>query len=135
MISTDALLKLTDVRRKVEKLNQIGLFEEQYTQLYNKYPQTLSCPCTKISISYETFLHIKHSLHQICGSDFTTPAWIKRVSEFSYDITWRRDDFRLISGNTFQSVKILCDLITTTISYGLNQFYTSDYISGFVGLV
>ncbi|CAF1270809.1 unnamed protein product [Adineta ricciae] len=52
----------------------------QYSQLYEKYPQTLTCPCSKISIDYGTFFRIEYTFHPVCYSDFVTDNWIDYLS-------------------------------------------------------
>jgi hypothetical protein len=48
----------------------------QYLHLYSTYPQTLTCPCSKISISYDKFLDVHYTLHQVCSSVFVNQSWI-----------------------------------------------------------
>jgi hypothetical protein len=104
----------------------------QYSQLYATYPQTLTCPCTQISINYGKFLHVEYSFHQVCSSVFVTENWINYLS-----ILWERepletDDFRAAGKFTFQLLSALCDLVNTTVSDSLTRFYSSQYVSAFV---
>ncbi|CAF3140112.1 unnamed protein product [Rotaria sp. Silwood2] len=38
-----------------------------YERLLKQYPNTVQCPCTFISIPYETFITIETSFHQVCS--------------------------------------------------------------------
>ena len=38
---------------------------ETFLSLQQKYSSTLKCPCSKIAIKYETFLHHQPSYHQV----------------------------------------------------------------------
>lgn len=131
-ITTTILFLYTSVSTITKTVIVNAPTQFQYSQLYASYPQTLSCPCAKVSITYEKFLHVDYSLHQVCASNFTTNQWIEYFSQFPNDLDWRQDEFRIISASAIQSVRVLCDLITTTITYGLNQFHSSAYISGVV---
>ncbi|CAF1607460.1 unnamed protein product, partial [Adineta ricciae] len=107
---------------------------EKYLELYSKFPETLSCPCSAISISYGKFFLMDYTLHQVCSSDFVNDEWINYLTTHINFVwyLWNRFDFRLISGETFRGIKILCELLETTISQSLNQFYSDEYISGFL---
>jgi len=102
---------------------------DKYVELYYRYSQTLSCPCTKTSISYEDILEIQYSFHQICSSIFITEDWIQEFVEFSPSIYWMQNDFLHISQSIFQGLKAMCELINITISQSLTQFYSNEYIS------
>ncbi|CAF1526169.1 unnamed protein product [Adineta ricciae] len=107
---------------------------EKYLELYSQFPETLSCPCSAISISYGKFFLMNYTLHQVCSSDFVSDEWINYLTTHINFVwyLWNRLDFRLISGETFRGIKILCESLETTISQSLNQFYSNEYISGFL---
>jgi hypothetical protein len=104
----------------------------QYSQLYVTYPQTLTCPCTTISINYEEFLHVKYSFHQVCNSIFVTENWIYYLdTAYGFKI-FDYDDFRWTGPYTFQGLNAFCALVNRTISDSLIRFYSSQYVSAFV---
>jgi hypothetical protein len=105
---------------------------DQYFHLYAKYPQTLTCACTKISIEHKKLVNVKYSLHQVCTSDFVTDDWIHYLALSSAGIILNYDDFRWTAPYSFQALRAFCELINTTISNSLDQFYSSGYISAFV---
>ena len=106
-----------------------------YNQLYQEHPQTLTCPCAKISMSYGTFLRINHSLHQVCNSIYVTDDFISQIAMItreSINITESGtgpDDFRITAVSTFQAMRSLCLLAEDFISVNLEQFYSNKYIS------
>ncbi len=104
----------------------------QYSQLYLTYPQTLTCPCTKISINYETFLNVQYTFHQVCNSSFVTQDWIDYLYAYSGNRAVYVIDFPYIATNTFQGLSTLCALVNQTISNDLSQFYSSQYVSASV---
>jgi hypothetical protein len=104
----------------------------QYLQLYSIYPQTLTCPCTQISISYGAFLDVQYTFHQVCSSFFITEDWFAYLST-TYQIgNVSTGDFRLRSPSIFQALNAFCGLINETISNRLAQFDSSQYVSAFV---
>ena len=104
----------------------------QYSQLYSRFPQTLTCPCSTISINYDTFLHVNYTLHQVCNSVFVTQPWISYLSTSHGGRPLFTEDFRWTSTSAFQGLSAFCELIDQTISYRLKQFYLTQYVSASV---
>ena len=104
----------------------------QYSQLYSRFPQTLTCPCSTISINYDTFLHVNYTLHQVCNSVFVTQPWISYLSTSHGGRPLYTEDFRWTSTSAFQGLSAFCELIDQTISYRLMQFYLTQYVSASV---
>lgn len=100
----------------------------EYKNLYQKYPQTLSCPCSKISTSYKTFIDITFSFHPICSSIFVTEQWIGAISSSS-PMNFRCNDFRWLGPNILQALKGHCDLANQTIADSLLQFHSNEYVN------
>lgn len=48
----------------------------QYQQLQAIYATTLSCPCSTVTIPYDTFSSVEFRMHQICTSIFISDDWI-----------------------------------------------------------
>ena len=105
---------------------------DEYLQLYARYPQTLTCPCTHISIKYEMIVTVEFSLHQVCTSDFVTNDWIDYLILVASGIKVHYDDFRRTAMYLFQGLRALCDIMNKTISVNLNRFYSGEYVSAFV---
>jgi hypothetical protein len=104
----------------------------QYLQLYSIYPQTLTCPCTQISINYNIFLDIQYTFHQVCDSVFITEDWIDFLSQILTSGIIKLGDYRLNSIFIFHGLNAFCGLTSQTISNRLTQFYSSQYISASV---
>ncbi|CAF1483932.1 unnamed protein product [Adineta steineri] len=101
----------------------------QYSQLYSTYPQTLTCACTQVSISYDKFLQVNYKLHQICASIFVTNYWISYFTNARGTATLNGDDFRASGSFIFQALNAFCQLSNQTISNRLIQFYSSQYVT------
>jgi hypothetical protein len=100
---------------------------QQYKQLYQQYPGILTCPCTRISNKYESFIQMNHSLHQICSSVYIDNEWITYLvssSEFLLN-----SDFRVAAPRLFQGLRSMCQLAAESIRTNLDQFYSSNYVS------
>jgi hypothetical protein len=105
---------------------------DQYFHLYAKYPQTLTCACTKISIDYEKLVNVQYSFHQVCTSDFITEDWINYLLSSTEVFSLNYGDFRWTAPYSFQALRAFCELINTTISNSLDQFYSSKYVGAYV---
>ncbi|CAF1690589.1 unnamed protein product, partial [Adineta ricciae] len=46
-----------------------------YNKLYEKYDERLKCSCSLISFTYDRFVNINLTFHQICSSTFTSNEW------------------------------------------------------------
>ncbi|CAF0930022.1 unnamed protein product [Adineta ricciae] len=99
---------------------------KQYEQLYNKYPNTLTCLCNEISIKYEEFIQLTPIYHEICSSDFIQQKWIDYllVEENVND-----RNFQATGSFQFQAVRSLCRLIEETVDLSLTQLYSTMFVS------
>lgn len=108
---------------------------EKYSKLYEKYSEALTCPCTKVSITYESFLQITFSVHELCTSIFISDQWFHYINGNTwwqlYPNYWR-GDFRVVGAHIFNALRSFCNLIASSISDNLSQFYSNNYISAAV---
>jgi hypothetical protein len=108
---------------------------DRYNQLYDEHPQTLTCPCTKISINYGTFLHVDYSLHPVCSSVFVTDNFISQIPIINTDYVnpihyfISIDDLRITGASTFQAIRSLCQLAQDSISINIEQFDSISYVN------
>ena len=102
----------------------------QFTDLYQQYPQTLTCPCTNISTNYETFIQINQTMHQVCTSAFLQDDWLTNLARVAAQPHWR-DDFRPRGPYVFQALRTICQSAVTSISSSRLQFYSTNYVSAF----
>ncbi|CAF1441651.1 unnamed protein product [Adineta ricciae] len=101
---------------------------EQYKDLIQQYPDTLRCPCERISIPYEKFLHISPVYHQICSSDFISQRWIDYLF-YNNSSYYFQLDFRRSALGQFQLLRLFCEQVQDTIDYDLIQFYSNQLIT------
>ena len=101
----------------------------QYSHLDSTYSQSLTCPCSQISVDYAHIFHVQYILHEVCSSAFVTDAWIKSLSPPDIGERVLNVDFRATATSTFQALRSFCQLSNQTISEALTQFNANQYIT------
>lgn len=117
----------------VDRVTKTGVFEnptlEQFSSLQQLYPQSLSCPCSQISIDYRSFINVQYTFHPICQSIFVTSQWIEYLIAASQGVVRYAEDFRWTSRFTFQGLRALCELSNKSIAANLDVFYADRYVT------
>ena len=86
-----------------------------FSKLYSQYGDSLSCPCSTISISYETFVSNTITFHPVCSSFFVNQQWIDALyipSRSKFGV----GDFRTTAVSQFQLLSSLCSISQDLIS-------------------
>ena len=99
-----------------------------YAALYEKYPNTLSCPCKSISIRYEDFTNISVQYHPICTSGFITNAWINQL----FDASMRPLDSDAPSVTFltyFQLLNAFCSTARRTVQNSIKDFFSEVLVT------
>jgi hypothetical protein len=122
------LLLYTSLIRQTKTINVEAPSFVQYSHLYSTYSQTLTCPCSNISMNYDQFLHINYTLHQICSSIFLDQSWIDYLLK-SVPLENYLGNFRSSGPSAFQALKGFCEMVNRTISDSLTRFYLQQYVS------
>ncbi|CAF4152874.1 unnamed protein product [Adineta steineri] len=131
-LSLAVLLLYTSLIDVTQTVNEKAPTITKYLELYSTYPQTLICPCTQISINYDTFISIEYTFHQVCTSFFINQNWIRYLSDNYQAGSVSSFDFRSMGPYLFQALNAFCELVNQTISIRLTQFYSSQYVSSSV---
>ena len=100
--------------------------EETFLSLRTRYPATLSCPCSRMAVSYSTFLTMEPIYHQICSSDFGSRVWSTYVYQFG--ITQKTLNWLLLS-MSLRYQQSMCDMAKKTASQLLLDFLANELIS------
>lgn len=98
-----------------------------YYDLYLKYSNTLSCPCSKVSIEHKNIFTIEYTQHQICSSSFTSDRWLNYLLDKSDPQTVLHTDFRYTGVFMFRTLANFCRLTKETIENGLRRFGDEKY--------
>ncbi|CAF3353104.1 unnamed protein product, partial [Rotaria sp. Silwood2] len=134
LLSTFTIVIYTSSLKVTHTININVPTIKKYSELYSTYSETLTCPCTTISIDYKAFLHVKHILHQICISIYVSDKWRQILSLSPLNNTFYFRDFRASYKFFFQALSTFCELTNKTISDSLTRFYSTQYISASVVL-
>ncbi|CAF4729349.1 unnamed protein product, partial [Rotaria sp. Silwood2] len=101
-----------------------------YKDLLKDYSNSLRCSCSRISIPYEKFLHIKPHFHDICSSQFISDEWIHYLyGEGNLSLRFSFDDYRYSAPGQFRSLSSLCKLTQEKVNDTLSHLLTSYYIN------
>lgn len=118
--------------------------QSQYENLQTKYPNTLNCPCSQISIEYQQFVQITSSYHQVCSSNFVGQEWINYIyNNYDYSINFdyydifdyydssamKEKNFYAIVAAQFLVLSSLCQLAQETVNASLTQFSAARFNS------
>ena len=99
-----------------------------YENLQMKYPDTIECPCTTVTIPYRKFLSINPRYHQICSTGFISPVFIKQLTAFNKTNIYQLD-FNMISASYFQWIASHCILSRVVIYNFYVEFQTQLYVN------
>ena len=106
-----------------------------YQQLLTDHSDTLQCPCSHISVSYDHFINLSFVLHQVCSSDWIFPAWLDFVTSFDPTLLplWTETpfarDFRTVGASYFQLLATFCSLAQTTIEDAQRVFTQTHFVN------
>ena len=114
------------LRIKSETVEQPAL--RQYDQLEKLYSNTLSCRCAKVSISYDEFITITPSYHQVCSSDFISQSWIDFPFGNNRTSLWPMD-LRTSLSFMWQLMAAMCQHSQITFDMSVEDFQLSSFIS------
>ena len=74
---------------------------DTYKRLLDAYPDTLLCPCSRLSIPYSNFFNLTLRFHPVCSTDFVPD----RLLEYLYNDdpnVYLPIDFRSVGNGQFQ---------------------------------
>ena len=101
---------------------------ESFLELQKRYSD-VSCPCSRISAPYGSFVTLIPVYHPICSSEFISQTWIDML--FDNMTVYRfAGDFRTTASTQFQVLRTLCQFSQNTLSDSVRSFSESEFISG-----
>ncbi len=78
-MSIYVLFYITLVNRETRTIVISNNISDVIDKLYREYGETLSCPCSTITMPYESFISNPIKFHPVCSSIFINPQWIKAL--------------------------------------------------------
>lgn len=100
--------------------------ELQFEYLHSQYSTVLTCPCSKIAISYEKFLNLSFVTHQVCSSQFVSSNWSTAL--YNMGSTWSVPDWFLLSIQ-FRLLSSLCNLAKSAVSQSKYNFISNKFLT------
>ncbi|CAF0775172.1 unnamed protein product [Adineta steineri] len=101
--------------------------QDQYEELQERYPDTLQCFCTEISIPYGDLIEITPIYHQVCTSDFVRPWWYQNL--IVNDGVSLSLEFGVTASSYFQMLAVLCDSANLTTIQAYRRFSLTRFIN------
>ena len=102
--------------------------EHQFEQLSVRYPNTIRCPCSRVSISFSEFIRLDVTYHSVCSSDFISQTWIDAT--FNENVTRISPiDVRKTLSTFWQTIRSFCALVKSALSDGFDDFRARPFIS------
>lgn len=98
-----------------------------YNNLHIRYPNTIRCPCTTMSIPYERFIKLSATFHHVCSSYLISEVWLSILKYSQIEIV--PSDWRNSAWSQFQLLADLCQLANQTVNDTVNRFHLELYIT------
>ena len=121
------------IPRTVEKVEHLPS-SKKFAHLIGKYPSTLHCPCSQMSIAYETFVFARVEFHQVCSSQFIQQSWIDVVFAEQNRSATSIDDHRRMLSFFWQVIADYCDIsksvwVNTLTAFGGSHMLSSEAVA------
>ena len=94
-----------------------------YVDLYNKYSQSLSCPCSNINIRHEQFLQIEVRFHQVCESNFVSDHYFTYLDPMT---TYEHFGDKRRGKSHLQMIASWCRLAKSSVVDDRTAFYAQQ---------
>ena len=114
------------------KVNNPSL--DTYERLLNAYPNTLSCPCSELSIPYSSFVTLTPVFHPVCSSDFVSDRWLAYLYHEDAS-SYVSADIRSVGNAQFQLLRTLCESSKQAIANAFQSTFTSQALINSHGLI
>ncbi|CAF1669979.1 unnamed protein product, partial [Adineta ricciae] len=100
--------------------------ESTFTQLFQQYPSTLSCPCSHTSVRHDRFLSLNPQYHPICTSRLVNQSFISLLS--SANVSEHYDNnYRTMATSHFQILALLCQTVRQMIDDSSSEFFSQHF--------
>ena len=113
--------------RETRSYTSLSPSESTFELLSAQYgAESVSCPCTQVSMPYSTFLTLSPVYHRVCSSDFVSFDWWTSV--WGTGDIFRLKDQPLLS-TYFRMLSSMCELSKETVKNAANTFLSSAFVS------
>jgi hypothetical protein len=127
-VSIIILVVFTSLGTQFRTITKRNPSQADYEVLLGKYPNSLSCPCNRVTIPYGNFTSTYVDYHPVCSSVFVSDEWIKHL--FSPNIgSLYQGDFRASASSYFQLLATFCSHVSRTVSDELGNFHSETLLT------
>ena len=128
IVSINLLSFYTLLNKEAYQMTVMKPSEAQYQHLRESHADSLSCPCSNISVPYSEFIMIKANYHQLCSSDFVSWQWIDfNINADRFPFLYHLD-YRRNAAFQFQLLATLCKWAGQTINRSLDVFLQTPFV-------
>ena len=117
---------------RLEYINESLPSQIRFERLSQAYSSTLDCPCSKISISYQTFANVRTIFHQVCSSEFVSEQWINFINIHTGNyptLVIGKDDLRSTLSAFWQIIGAFCRVTDQIAIDAVKLFHAADLFS------
>ncbi|CAF1628741.1 unnamed protein product, partial [Adineta ricciae] len=103
-------------------------FQKEDTNEGLKYEKTLTCPCSNVTIPYNTFIENTIEFHSVCSSIFIREEWIEGLY-LKNPSRYETGDFRTTAYSQFRLLSNLCSYSKTTVLQSEIEFKIENFLN------
>jgi hypothetical protein len=127
-VSIIILVVFSSLGTQFQTITKRNPSQADYEVLLGKYPNSLSCPCNRVTIPYGNFTSTNVDYHPVCSSVFVSDDWIKHL--FSPNIgSLYQGDFRASASSYFQLLAAFCSHVSRTVTDELDNFHSETLLT------
>ncbi|CAF3086002.1 unnamed protein product [Rotaria sp. Silwood2] len=102
--------------------------ENKFKEIYDKYSNTLTCPCSRVTAQYSEFAYVQFTVHEVCNSEFVSQEWIDEI--YSTNISFiPRNDVRTLLSHFWLLVRSFCALANASLTDASSEFNSTNLVS------
>ncbi|CAF1076407.1 unnamed protein product [Adineta ricciae] len=128
MVSLYVLFYITLMNPHSQTITIYEINPNIFTELYSNHKETLSCPCSTVTIPYKNFVSNTITFHSICSSVFVSKPWIEALYLINAS-DYGPSDFRTTARSQFQLLADLCSISSDTVSQSQIDFDNDEYLT------
>ncbi|CAF1166746.1 unnamed protein product [Adineta ricciae] len=130
-VSLYVLFYMALIKPQEEPVVVLGITPTIFKNLNNKYRDTLSCPCSTITMRYDAILSHNIEFHPICSSIFISRQWIEALY-LTNASRYPMADFRKTASRQFHLLSSLCSLSMDAILKAKTDVDSKELISKYI---
>ncbi|CAF1126765.1 unnamed protein product [Adineta steineri] len=131
IVSCYILLYTAFMKTEYETITVFDVTPVVFEKLYRDHAETISCPCSTITVPLKGFVSNTITHHPICQSIFVSKKWIEAL-HFENASRYGTDDFRTTASSQFKILASLCSLSQDIVSQNLLDLDNNEFINNYL---